>query len=365
MHNMQNVGNIVRSWLNSEWKRLNPESTRLKPFIKKSMVITSPVVPRQLNAYDCGVFVCRYAYGFLCIRSKTFSYRDAGIAEVTNEMHRSHKSLFRKSITEDKAFVFGMEDIDRIREEMKTLIKRLSNIYIPFQQEQDRQKKEDRKARKLAKQKADEELKENTEADTNIVVHNPAEAVDSASSAASQKPAAQPTDGADSLSSSESQKPAAQPTESTGAADSNGDDDNGDDKVETVEGELATLNISNANSSENSAANDPVESAPAEPTIPMDIDSEAEKDEAETLSASATTNAPPEEVPADAMGVEKDEANANELVEPTTVHMPSVECDVGSEDEDEQLEENQAKESHQTVGDKSDATADEEVEEDV
>jgi len=354
MHNMQTVGKKVRAWLNSEWARLNPESIPGPgPFKQSTMIITSPEVPRQLNAYDCGVFVCRYAYGFLRIRSRPFSYRDAGIAEWTKQMHmhKNHKSLFKKSITRNDAFDFGMEDIDRIREEMKELIKRLSCIYIPFQEEQERQKKEDRKARKLAKQKADE-LKENTEAHANIVVHNPVEAADSTSSSASQKPAAEPTDG-------------------TGR--NLGDDG----KVETVEGELATLAISTMNPSESSSVVDPAvqegasatkspareEPAPNavdEEAIPMDIDSAATKDPAETLSASATKNAPSEEVSADPMDVEKDETS--ELVEPTA---PSVDGDVGSEEsskataatsspdtneeDDEQLEVRHLEESQQNA----------------
>ena len=41
-----------------------------------------------------------------------------------------------------------MDDIDRICEEMKTLIKELSKIYAPWRQEQDRKEKEEKRAKR-------------------------------------------------------------------------------------------------------------------------------------------------------------------------------------------------------------------------
>ena len=164
MHNMTTVGKHIRKWLNAEWGRLNPDEAieNASPFLARTMIITSPQVPRQTNSFDCGVFVCRYGYGLIRIRSRIFSYREAGITELTKDLWRSHRSLFPKCITDDEVFDFNMDDIHRIREEMKELIQRLSRIYLPLQQERDRKEKEERLTRKLAKLKAPaEEFKEN------------------------------------------------------------------------------------------------------------------------------------------------------------------------------------------------------------
>ena len=54
-----------------------------------------------------------------------------------------------------------MIDIARIREELKVLIERLSEQYLPWKQEQDRKRKEERLARKRLKNRNSDELKEN------------------------------------------------------------------------------------------------------------------------------------------------------------------------------------------------------------
>lgn len=169
MHNMTTVGKHIRKWLNAEWGRLNPDEAieNATPFLTRTMLITSPQVPRQTNSFDCGVFVCRYGYGLIRIRSRIFSYREAGITELTKDLGRSHRPLFPKCITDDEVFDFNMDDIHRIREELKELIQRLSKIYLPLQQERDRKEKEERLARKRAKLKTPaEEFKENMNAQT-------------------------------------------------------------------------------------------------------------------------------------------------------------------------------------------------------
>jgi hypothetical protein len=98
------------------------------------------IVPYQLNGWDCGVFMCRYAYALYLLRDKTFSFRE------TNLRSNKPKSRFRRLITESYAFDFTGDDIQRIRTEMKTLIERLSVIYSRV--------KEDEKQAKLAKKAA-------------------------------------------------------------------------------------------------------------------------------------------------------------------------------------------------------------------
>jgi len=41
-HQKQRVANKIRSWLNSEWTRLEKSENKLKPFDKNSMVVFSP-----------------------------------------------------------------------------------------------------------------------------------------------------------------------------------------------------------------------------------------------------------------------------------------------------------------------------------
>lgn len=76
-------------------------------------------VPYQENSWDCGVYVCRFAYGLYLLRSKKF------LAEEV-----SGKRPFENLITKSPEFSFGMKDIVRLRREIMKLIVSLSNIYI-------------------------------------------------------------------------------------------------------------------------------------------------------------------------------------------------------------------------------------------
>lgn len=150
MHNMKAVGRNVREWLNAEWKRLEPGCEK-GPFSNSTCAIISPTVPRQTNGYDCGVFVCRYSWGLFSIRSRRFSYREVGIRKsVSGDMYGPSSPLFRELITEDRAFHFTMEDIERLRREMKTLIEKLSGIYVRWKKQALKNRAE-RPAGKLAR----------------------------------------------------------------------------------------------------------------------------------------------------------------------------------------------------------------------
>ena len=80
---------------------------------------------------------------YLLLRRSAFSYREAGAFEKGRR--------FKALITESPEFDFDMNDIDRIREEMKTLIQELSKVYAPWKQEQDRKEKEEKSAKRAAK----------------------------------------------------------------------------------------------------------------------------------------------------------------------------------------------------------------------
>ena len=94
----------------------------------------SPPVPKQENGCDCGVFVCRYAYGLYLMRHQLFTPKDIN-------------DNFKGMITNGSAFDFDMKDIARIREEFATLIDRLSPKYLAI-------KDAEEKAAKRAKKNA-------------------------------------------------------------------------------------------------------------------------------------------------------------------------------------------------------------------
>jgi len=126
----------IRKWLNAEWKRLKlHDGENEAPFTAITMSIHHPWgLPRQMHGFDSGVFLFRYAYGLIRIRSRMFSYAEAGFDGGAG-------ALFKALITKDEAFQFGMDDIDRIRGEMKILIERLSKVYLPWHAEQVRTRK--------------------------------------------------------------------------------------------------------------------------------------------------------------------------------------------------------------------------------
>ena len=76
-------------------------------------------VPYQDNECDCGVFVCRYAYNLYMMRHQKFTYCDY-----------FESPPFTSKITRGLVFQFDVSDIDRIREEIATLINNLSKLYL-------------------------------------------------------------------------------------------------------------------------------------------------------------------------------------------------------------------------------------------
>ena len=121
MHRKKRIASDIYKWLNFEWNRLekgnvNGDSPRV--FRAQTMPLLTPKIPYQDNGCDCGVFVCRYAYNLFQMRNKyIFSQYD---------LFTRCKKLFK----ECRLFEFGMEDIARIREEMKSLINNLSTSYL-------------------------------------------------------------------------------------------------------------------------------------------------------------------------------------------------------------------------------------------
>jgi Ulp1 family protease len=168
------VAKNVIAWLNAEWKRLGksddpalaPFNSNMKVFAPKSkhshstrlIIDVSPFVrvantcylsvPYQDNSWDCGVFVCRYAYAVYLLRERSFSYREA------NAFGERGNSRFLELITDSPEFSFAMPDIARFRNELKTLIEMLSGVYTPWKQEENRKEREEKRVAKKRKAKA-------------------------------------------------------------------------------------------------------------------------------------------------------------------------------------------------------------------
>jgi hypothetical protein len=98
-------------------------------------------VPYQSNGWDCGVFVCRYAYGFKCLQTLPFTYDDVGFVPGNTA------NWFENAITDSDAFRFRDRDIVSLRANMKTLIERLSEVYSPWSQAQKRNRQSEKKSK--------------------------------------------------------------------------------------------------------------------------------------------------------------------------------------------------------------------------
>jgi hypothetical protein len=134
------------------------------------------IVPRQNNGSDCGVFVCRYAFAMFQLRHLKFSRRDAGLEKMDNERKTSRRQrnaprsqAFSDLITNGKEFDFNVEDIQRIRNEFKTLIRNLHPMYKVVKVDKIKAEKEEKKARKRRKEKATETTQDATQKFTELI----------------------------------------------------------------------------------------------------------------------------------------------------------------------------------------------------
>ena len=77
------------------------------------------LVPQQKNGYDCGLFVCRYAYAIFKIRDQFFNQLDIA----------SSKLLLKDEIIYNEHFRLNQEFIDQFRIQLKQLLQNLSDVY--------------------------------------------------------------------------------------------------------------------------------------------------------------------------------------------------------------------------------------------
>ena len=155
-HDRQEISQNIQEWLNNEWK--TKKDTLESPFTNKSFQIFSPtgtfskhvvsilvqllcltnichlLVPIQTNSVDCGVFLCRFAYALYQLRFHIFTYVDAGLDRTSKDKSKSKNKPFYRVITKGAEFDFNKNDMPRIREEFKTLIERLSALFLRAKQ---------------------------------------------------------------------------------------------------------------------------------------------------------------------------------------------------------------------------------------
>eukprot|EP00934_Nitzschia_sp_Nitz4_P002048 Nitzschia sp. Nitz4//scaffold80_size88189//71589//78338//NITZ4_005093-RA/size88189-processed-gene-0.64-mRNA-1//1//CDS//3329558648//2048//frame0 len=145
MHNKKKVGANIRCWLNNEWRRAQKKLTGFdvdeKPFQQDYFRMFNPKVPYQDNTWDCGVFVCRYAYALYELRNRNFTFEDAGMY-CDRSSRSTSRSAFYDLISDSAEFQFGMDDIARFRDEFKMLIERLSEVYMSFKRSEQRRNAE-------------------------------------------------------------------------------------------------------------------------------------------------------------------------------------------------------------------------------
>jgi Ulp1 family protease len=109
-------------------------------FQPASRFIFCRTVPYQNNTWDCGVFVCRYAYAIHQLRDRHFTYKDAGM--YCDSGDKKTKQAFYHLITDGAEFDFDMSDIARFREEFKILIERLSDTFLQWKKTEKAEQRE-------------------------------------------------------------------------------------------------------------------------------------------------------------------------------------------------------------------------------
>jgi len=132
MHCTSETKNHVLKWLNHEYQKMQGQKKGEGPFKTSTFQDYSPQVPFQTNGYDCGIFVCRYAYALYRLRHLKFLHKEVFSTAVLGSPTRfrcKKKNAFKSLITNGQDFKFEMEDIDQMRSDFKKFIQKLSPIY--------------------------------------------------------------------------------------------------------------------------------------------------------------------------------------------------------------------------------------------
>ena len=71
------------------------------------------LVPYQPNEYDCGVYVCRYAYAIYQLRHLQFTAAETGL--YAGEKGKAAKAPLQELVTESVFFAFDVAEILSLR----------------------------------------------------------------------------------------------------------------------------------------------------------------------------------------------------------------------------------------------------------
>ena len=121
--------------------------TVTKLYSKQIVQIISPIVPFQTNSWDCGVFVCRYAYALFHMRGEFISVKLLVDPESSGVW---------RNFTQLPEFQFDELSINPMRAKMRELINRLSREYKKVRdaelKEEARVKQEKQRLKKAGKE---------------------------------------------------------------------------------------------------------------------------------------------------------------------------------------------------------------------
>jgi len=96
-HDPITISNRIRRWLVFEWHLLKGRMGKKNIFMECYSPTITPAVATQSNAYDCALYVCRYALGLYFIQDQTFTYKD--VLWKRHRCCRSYHQIFYLDLT--------------------------------------------------------------------------------------------------------------------------------------------------------------------------------------------------------------------------------------------------------------------------
>ena len=87
-----------------------------------SFPLAIPQFLNRKNGFDCGLFVCMYAYAMYQIRHRHISYSDVYLSQTP----------CKEAVTDSTFFKFNSEEITRLRQQIGQLLDYLSTVYKNF-----------------------------------------------------------------------------------------------------------------------------------------------------------------------------------------------------------------------------------------
>jgi len=118
-HDPITISNRIRRWLVFEWHLLKGQMGTKNIFMECYSPTITPAVATQSNAYDCALYVCRYALGLYFIRDQRFTYKDVFV----------EKTPLLSKLSSNILFQFDQYVVKRFRHQLRVLILNLCQCY--------------------------------------------------------------------------------------------------------------------------------------------------------------------------------------------------------------------------------------------